>query len=99
MTSLRNLPLAVRLGGAFGALCLALAIVAFTGAHAMNGVRDDSDTIANHHLRASTLLGGMQERAKENVGLVAEHLYVYDGDLATQDDIVDRIDDNRAKSK
>ena len=38
MTSIRNLPLAVRLGGAFGALCVALAIIAFTGIHSMNGV-------------------------------------------------------------
>ena len=36
MTSIRNLPLAARLGGAFGVLCLALAIVAFAGMH-----RDD----------------------------------------------------------
>ena len=44
MTSIRNLPLAVRLGGAFGALCVALAIIAFTGIHSMNGVRDDAET-------------------------------------------------------
>jgi methyl-accepting chemotaxis protein len=99
MTSLRNLPLAVRLGGAFGALCLALAIVAFTGVHAMNGVRDDSQTIANHHLRGATLLGGMQQRAKDNVSLVAQHLYVHDGDLGAQDEIVEEIEANRATSK
>ena len=46
MTSIRNLPLAARLGGAFGALCLMLAIVAYTGVHSMNGVRDDSRTSA-----------------------------------------------------
>ena len=89
MTSIRNLPLAVRLGGAFGALCLALAIVAFTGVHAMNGLRAETDELAEHHLRAAELLGGMQTRAKDNMSLVAQHLYVRDGDLAAQDAIAD----------
>ena len=43
MTSIRNLPLAARLGGAFGALCVALTIIAFSGVYSMNGVRDDAD--------------------------------------------------------
>ena len=38
MTSIRNLPLAVRLGGAFGALCVGLAIIAFGGIQSMGGV-------------------------------------------------------------
>ena len=43
MTSIRNLPLAARLGGAFGVLCLALAIVAFTGMSALSGLRAKTD--------------------------------------------------------
>ncbi len=58
MTSIRNLPLAARLGGAFGALCLMLAIVAFTGVHSMNGVRDDSANLAKRDLRIAELIGG-----------------------------------------
>ena len=69
MTAMRNLPLAVRLGGAFGALCVALAIVAFTGMNSMNGVRDDSVNLAERHLRVADLLGKMQQRAKDNVAL------------------------------
>src|SRR4051812_11040124 len=98
MTSIRNLALAVRLGGAFGALCLALAIVAFTGMHAMNGLSDKSDELAARHLRAAQLVGGMRARAKDNLGLIAQHLYVHNGDLAAEDAILRHIEANWAKS-
>src|SRR3954453_21875048 len=99
MTSIRNLPLAARLGGAFGVLCVAVAIVAFTGLHAMSGLRAKTDDLAERHLVAAQLLGGMQTRAKDNVYLIAQHLYVHDGDLAAQDKIMTEIDANWAKSK
>jgi methyl-accepting chemotaxis protein len=99
MTSIRNLPLAVRLGGAFGVLCVAVAIVAFSGLHAMSGLRQKSDDLAERHLKAAEVLGGMQTRAKDNVSLIAQHLYVRDGDLATQDEIMKEIEGNWAKSK
>ena len=67
MTSIRNLPLAVRLGGAFGALCVALAIIAFTGIYSMNGVRNDAEKLANEHLEAAEALGAIRERMKDNV--------------------------------
>ena len=99
MTAIRNLPLAARLGGAFGVLCLALAIVAFTGVHAMNGVRDDSKTLAGHHMKVAELLGGVRARAKDNVSLVAQHLYVFDGDLAAEDKVAGQLKANWAKNK
>ena len=95
---MRNLPLAVRLGGAFGALCVALAIVAFTGMNSMNGVRDDSVNLAERHLRVADLLGKVQQRAKDNVALGARHLYVHDGDLDTQDALVKDFERNVAAS-
>jgi methyl-accepting chemotaxis protein len=99
MTSIRNLPLAARLGGAFGALCLMLAVVAFTGVHSMNGVRDDSRTLAHEHLRAAQLIGALQQRAKDNMGLTAQHLYVYDGDLHSEDRIAAELKANWAANK
>src|SRR5215217_249352 len=99
MTSIRNLPLAARLGGAFGALCLMLAIVAFTGVHSMNGVRSSSDDLANRQLPIAQLIGGLQQRAKSNMSLVGQHLYVNDGDLAAQDKIEDELKANWAKNK
>src|SRR4051794_35919606 len=99
MTSIRNLPLAARLGGAFGVLCLALAIVAFTGIQAMSGLREKTDDLGERQLAAAQLLGGMQARAKDNVGLISQHLYVSDGDLAKQDEIFKEIEENWAQSK
>ncbi len=93
---MRNLPLAVRLGGAFGALCVALALVAFTGMNSMNGVREDSVNLAERHLRVADLLGEVQRRAKDNVALGARHLYVHDGDLETQDTLAEDFERNVA---
>jgi methyl-accepting chemotaxis protein len=98
MTSIRNLPLAVRLGGAFGALCLAMAIVAFTGLHAMSGLRGKADVLAERHLRASQLLGQMRERSKDDMSMVAQHLYVHDGELDAQDKLMRAIESDWAKS-
>jgi methyl-accepting chemotaxis protein len=94
MTSIRNLPLAVRLGGAFGALCVALAIVGFTGIHSMNGVGDDAENLAHEHLEAAEALGGLREIVKDNVGLTSQHLYVYDGDLPAQDKVAKEFEGN-----
>src|SRR4051794_38295500 len=99
MTSIRNLPLAVRLGGAFGALCVTLAVIAFTGLHAMSGLQTKADVIAERDLRAADLLGGMTTRAKDNVNLIAQHLYVHDGNLAAEDKILHDVEANWAKSK
>jgi methyl-accepting chemotaxis protein len=99
MKHIRNLPLAVRLGGAFGALCLSLAIVALTGVLAMHGLRADSDELANRHLRAAELLADLQMRAKDDVSLVAQHLYVHDGDLPTQDQVAADLKTNWARNK
>src|SRR3954454_19248892 len=98
MKHIRNLGLAIRLGGAFGALCLSLAIVALTGVLAMHGLRADSDELANRHLRAAELLADLQMRTKDDVSLVAQHLYVHDGDLATQDKLAADLKSNWDKN-
>ncbi|MDA0180682.1 methyl-accepting chemotaxis protein [Solirubrobacter phytolaccae] len=99
MTAIRNLPLAARLGGAFGVLCLALAIVAFAGINSMNNLRDKADELGERHIEAAQHLGYMQERAKDNVSLITQHLYVRDGDLAAEDKILKEIEANWAASK
>src|SRR4051812_39993201 len=99
MTSIRNLPLAARLGGAFGLLCLAVVIVAFTGVKSMGSLAAKSDELGNRHLRAADLLGDIQTRTKDNISLVAQHLYVHDGDLSAQDDIAADIAANWAANE
>src|SRR3954449_44009 len=91
MNKIRNLPLAVRLAGAFGALTLALVIVAFTGTRAMNGISGKADGLANTNLKSAQILADMQTRAKDDIGLGEQHLYVHDGDLAAQDAVAKDI--------
>src|SRR4029079_7163680 len=74
-------------------------LVAFTGVHAMSGLRAKTDDLGNRQLAAAQLLGGMQSRAKHNVSVIAQHLYVHDGDLDAQDEILQEIEANWAKSK
>ena len=99
MTSIRNLPLAVRLGGAFGALCVGLAIIAFSGIHSMGGVRHDVELLAHHHLEAAERLGAVGESAKDNVSLTSQHLYVFDGDLASEDKVAEELAANVKANK
>ena len=68
-------------------------VVAFTGMHSMNGVRDDSDNLAKRHLRAAELLGESRS-APRTTSPAAQHLYVHDGDLKTQDGIAEDFADN-----
>jgi methyl-accepting chemotaxis protein len=99
MTAIRNLPLAARLGGAFGVLCVALAIVALAGINSMNNLSAEADELGERHIEAAQHLGFMQERAKDNVSLITQHLYVRDGDLAAEDKILGEIEANWAASK
>src|SRR3954454_24917520 len=100
MNKIRNLPLAVRLAGAFGALVLALVIVAFTSTRAMNGISGKADSLANTNLKSAEVLADVQMRAKDDVSLGAQHLYVHDGDLAAQDGVAgDIAADNAAMAK
>ncbi|HET6549188.1 MAG TPA: MCP four helix bundle domain-containing protein, partial [Solirubrobacter sp.] len=92
MTSIRNLPLAARLGGAFGALCVALAIVAFAGLNAIGGLSAAAQDLGNNDLKVAEVLGNLQERTKDEVSLAAQHLYVLDGDLAAQDRLAEHLE-------
>src|ERR1700748_1890262 len=87
MKKIRNLPLAVRLAGAFGALTLALVIVAFTGMRAMNGISGKADALATTNWKPAEVLADMQMRAKDDVSLGEQHLYVHDGELAVEDGV------------
>ena len=91
MSKIRNLPLAVRLAGAFGALIVGLVIVAFVGTHAMNGISGKADSLAKTNLKSAEVLADLQTRAKDDVSLGEQHLYVHDGDLAAQDSVAGDI--------
>ena len=65
----------------------------------MSGLRAKADIIADTHLRAAQLVGAMQTRAKDNVSLTAQHLYVHDGDLTAEDKILQDIQANWAANQ
>jgi methyl-accepting chemotaxis protein len=96
MQRIRNLPLAVRLAGAFGALTAALVLVGFTGVHSMNSLSSKADDLAKRDLKAAELLGDVRERAKNDVNLGQQHLYLHDGELAVEDRLARQIRTNDA---
>jgi methyl-accepting chemotaxis protein len=88
----RNLRLAVRLAIAFGALAVGLLLVGGVAVTAMGGLKDETTTLGAHDLRATRLAGELAERNATIAHLVAQHLYVHDGDLETQDGLQKRME-------
>ena len=96
MKMLMNLRLPVRLGIGFGALAAGLLVVAFVAASSIGSLRDQADDLAHHDLEMAQLIGHLGESFQANGSLAAQHLYVYDGDLRTEDAIAKEIAANRA---
>ena len=90
MSRFANLPLAARLGAAFGLLAVALLLVTVTAVRVFGQFEHDTDGLA--HDNAAVLAGDLGQRVQAVGRLTAEHLYVYDGDLESQDRIAARID-------
>ncbi len=91
MQRLNNLPLAARLGAGFGALGLALVVVALFAGSAIGGLKGELDTMGGRDLRTLTLVSEIGSRAEAIGHLTAQHLYVHDGDAAAQKRIEARI--------
>src|SRR4051812_37818139 len=93
MQSLRNLRLSFRLGGAFGLVVLGLLVVALLGATRVSSVKGDANQLADVKMKAQTIAGGMAQRSSTVAFDATQHLYVYDGDLKTQDGMAKEIKD------
>ena len=92
MRRFASLPIAVRLGAAFGLLALALAAVTLIATHAFGTFRDDTQGLADRDMRAVAIAGALGQNLQAIGRETADHLYVYDGDLASQDEIAVRVD-------
>jgi methyl-accepting chemotaxis protein len=92
MQTFRNLRLAVRLAIAFGTLAFGLLLVGVVGIQAMGGLKDKTNTLGQRDLRATRLAGEISARSATIGALVAQHLYVHDGELKAQDALAKRID-------
>src|SRR4051812_15795413 len=84
MQRLLNLPLAARLGAGFGALGLALVIVAFFAGSSIGSLKSEINELGSHDVRALSLVSNIGTRYESMGHLTAQHLYVHDGDIAAQ---------------
>ncbi len=90
-SAFNNLRLAARLGVGFGVLALGLVVVAFTALNVTKALTADADDLAQHDLRMLGLVSALGDRTSQSAHLVAQHLYVYDGDVDAQASIEDRV--------
>jgi methyl-accepting chemotaxis protein len=91
MSRFANLPLAVRLAAAFGLQAAALLLVTVLALNAFGTFGDAVDELSTRDVRAVTLAGQIGQDVQSIGRLATEHLYVYDGDLKSQDQIAARI--------
>ena len=95
MSRLRSLSIGLRLALAFGFVCLACALVALVGVSSSRTLTTDIDN-AVEMSHSVELLSTLTADATRTSGDVARHLYVYDGDLAAQDELAKEIDEREA---
>jgi methyl-accepting chemotaxis protein len=94
-----DLKIGVRLAIAFGAIAFALGIVAVVSVTSLNSVAADGQDLATHDLGNVEAVDGVMEDWIQNDVLVAQHLYVHDGDLKKQDAIAKQIAENDGEIK
>ncbi len=58
----------------------------------MNDLKTQSANLGDHHVAAPDITGGMAQRLGDAGAPVVQHLYVYDGDVKTEDRIAKQID-------
>ncbi|WP_051324618.1 methyl-accepting chemotaxis protein [Candidatus Solirubrobacter pratensis] len=92
MSRFANLPLAVRLGTAFGLLAVALVAITAISVNVFRSFGGDVDRLTGTGMRATVLAGDLGRRVQAVGRLTAEHLYVYDGDLKSQDRVAAAVD-------
>ena len=85
MSVFTNLKLAVRLGIAFGALAVALAITAALSLDGLGKIDANASELSDRDVAALLQLVTLSEDFLATDGDVVRHLYVEDGDLKAQD--------------
>src|SRR5688500_8733549 len=92
MSFFTNLKLGVRLGVAFGALVVALAITAALSLNGLGKLEADANTLSDRDVQALMSLMTVSEDFLATDGDVLRHLYVEDGDLKAQDKTAKKIE-------
>ena len=99
MQRLRNLRLAVRLGIAFGALALGLLVVSVVAFKSTTNLDTKVHALAVDVPQYTAVVDGIAARMPQEGHLLAQHLYVYDGDVAAQDKVAKQFDALAAQDK
>ena len=87
MHKLRNLRLAARLGLAFGALALGLLVVSVVAFKSTDNLNTKVTALAVDVPQYTATVDGIAARLPQEGQIVAQHLYVYDGDVKAQDKV------------
>jgi methyl-accepting chemotaxis protein len=98
MQFFRNLRLAVRLAIGFGTLTVGLLLVGVLAIAAIGGLKAQTNELGSHDLAATRLAGDLASQSATIGHLVAQHLYVDDGELGAEDALANRIDALSAQS-
>jgi methyl-accepting chemotaxis protein len=96
MSRFNNLRLAYRLGIAFGALILALVVIGTLSVSKLSALDAGATAMSDHDVVALDNVLNIETRIQRTSYLATSHLYVHDGDLKAQDDIVKEITSLRA---
>jgi methyl-accepting chemotaxis protein len=99
MSRFANLPIAARLGAAFGLLALALLTLTLLATHAFGVFHADVERLEARDVRALAVAGRLGQNLQGVGRETAEHLYVHDGDVEAQDEIQRAIEERAAKTR
>jgi len=91
MSRFNNLRLAYRLGLAFGAMALALVVIGAVSVSKINALNAGATALSDHDMVSQQHVLNIQSDVQRASYLVTSHLYVHDGELATQDAVAKEI--------
>jgi methyl-accepting chemotaxis protein len=91
MSRFNNLRLAYRLGLAFGAMALALVVIGAVSVSKINALNAGATALSDHDMVTQQHVLNIQSDVQRASYLVTSHLYVHDGELATQDAVAKEI--------
>lgn len=84
---LNNLRLAQRLGLAFGALTVALVVMALVGVLGVHSVANDTDRLSDRDVPAMKASGDLNASVQALVRLSADYVFVHADDPKTRDEV------------
>src|SRR3954465_14764518 len=91
MSRFNNLRLAYRLGIAFGAMILALVVIAAVSVSKIGALTDGTKALTDHDMVTQQHVLNLQADVQRTAYLATSHLYVHDGELAVQDGVAKEI--------